>query len=87
MVLPITKYGHPVLRKKGERIAAITPEIQQLIADMFETMRESHGVGLAAQQVGHALQLTVIDVSDITDRPLPCGRPAARRRAMTPAGR
>ena len=69
MVLPITKYGHPVLRKKGERIAAITPEIQQLIADMFETMRESHGVGLAAQQVGHALQLTVIDVSDITDRP------------------
>jgi peptide deformylase len=69
MILPITKYGHPVLRKKGERIETITPEIKQLIADMFETMAENHGVGLAAQQVGRALQLTVIDVGDITDRP------------------
>ena len=69
MILPITKYGHPVLRKKGERIETITPEIKQLIADMFETMAENHGVGLAAQQVGRALQLTVSDVGDITDRP------------------
>jgi peptide deformylase len=69
MILPIVKYGHPVLRKKGSRIETITPEIKQLITDMFETMRENHGVGLAAQQVGHALQLTVIDVSEITDRP------------------
>jgi len=69
MVLPIVKYGHPVLRKKGDRIETITPEIKQLIADMFETMRENHGVGLAAQQIGRALQLTVIDVSEITDRP------------------
>ena len=69
MILPITKYGHPVLRKKGDRIETITPEIKQLIADMFETMAENHGVGLAAQQVGRALQLTVIDVGDITDRP------------------
>jgi peptide deformylase len=69
MILPIVKYGHPVLRAKGDRIETITPEIEQLIADMFDTMRENHGVGLAAQQVGHALQLTVIDVADITDRP------------------
>jgi peptide deformylase len=69
MILPVVKYGHPVLRKKGSRIETITPEIKQLIADMFETMRENHGVGLAAQQVGQALQLTVIDVSEITDRP------------------
>jgi peptide deformylase len=69
MILPIVKYGHPVLRKKGSKIGTITPEIKQLIADMFETMKENHGVGLAAQQVGHALQLTVIDVSEITDRP------------------
>lgn len=69
MVLPIVKYGHPVLRKRGDRIKAITPEIQQLIADMFETMKEAHGIGLAAQQIGQAIQLTVIDVRGITDRP------------------
>jgi peptide deformylase len=69
MILEIIKYGHPVLRKKGERIEHITPEIKQLIADMFETMEENHGVGLAAQQVGVAKQLTVIDVRAATDRP------------------
>src|SRR5271154_4660932 len=69
MILEIVKYGHPVLRQKGARIEAITPEIKQLIADMFETMHERHGVGLAAQQVGRALQLTVIDVRGVTDRP------------------
>ncbi len=69
MILPIVKYGHPVLRKKGARIESITPEILTLIQDMFETMEANHGVGLAAQQVGHALQLTVIDVTGITDRP------------------
>jgi peptide deformylase len=69
MILPIVKFGHPVLRKKGERIEVITPEIKRLIADMFETMEASRGVGLAAQQVGQALQLTVIDVREVTDRP------------------
>jgi peptide deformylase len=69
MILPIVKYGSPVLRKKGEHIEAITPEIKKLIADMFETMEANHGVGLAAQQVGVAKQLTVIDVRAITDRP------------------
>jgi peptide deformylase len=69
MILEIVKYGHPVLRQKGTQVEKITPEIKRLIADMFETMRERHGVGLAAQQVGQALQLTVIDVRDVTDRP------------------
>ena len=69
MILEIVKYGHPVLRKKGERIESITPEIKQLIADMFATMEANHGVGLAAQQVGVAKQLTVIDVREIKDRP------------------
>ena len=69
MVLPIVKYGHPALRQKGARIETITPEIKKLIADMFETMEENHGVGLAAQQVGIAKQLTVIDVRAVTDRP------------------
>ena len=69
MVLEIVKYGHPVLRKKGERIENITPEIKKLIADMLETMEANHGVGLAAQQVGVAKQLAVIDVGTVTDRP------------------
>ncbi len=69
MILPVVKYGHPALRQKGTVIEKITPEIKKLIADMFETMHERHGVGLAAQQVGRALQLTVIDVRDAKDRP------------------
>jgi peptide deformylase len=69
MILEIVKYGHPVLRQKGAKIEAITPEIKKLIAAMFATMEESHGVGLAAQQVGVAKQLTVIDVRAATDRP------------------
>jgi peptide deformylase len=69
MILEVIKYGHPVLRQKGAAIEKITPEIKKLIADMFETMHERKGVGLAAQQVGRALQLTVIDVRGVTDRP------------------
>jgi peptide deformylase len=70
MILPVVKYGHPVLRQKGAKIEKITPEIKQLVADMFETMKASNGVGLAAQQVGRALQLTVIDVREVAkDRP------------------
>ena len=69
MLLPIVKYGHPVLRQKGARIEKITPVIEQLIGDMFETMRAAKGVGLAAQQVAQALQLCVLDVRGIEDRP------------------
>lgn len=69
MVLEVVKYGHPVLRQKGAPIQAVTPAIRQLIDDMFETMRAEHGLGLAAQQVGHALQLMVLDIRGVTDRP------------------
>jgi peptide deformylase len=67
--LTITKYGEPVLRRKGARIEQVTPEIRQLVADMLETMYDAHGVGLAAQQVGKELQLCVIDVTGVKDRP------------------
>jgi peptide deformylase len=69
MILKVVKYGDPVLRKEGKRIEAITPEIKTLIADMFETMYAHKGVGLAAQQIGQPLQVTVIDVRGVTDRP------------------
>jgi len=69
MILPVLKYGHPVLRQKGARVDQITPPIRKLVDDMLETMRHASGIGLAAQQVGHALQLTVIDVTGVKDRP------------------
>jgi peptide deformylase len=62
MILPIIKYGHPLLRQRGARIEKITPAIEKLIEDMLETMYAAAGIGLAAQQVGQAIQLTVIDV-------------------------
>lgn len=69
MVLPVVMYGTPVLRQKGARIEALTPTIHKLIADMLETMYAYKGIGLAAQQVGIPIQLTVIDVRGVTDRP------------------
>lgn len=69
MILPIVKFGSPVLREKGARIESITPEIRKLIADMFETMYAFKGIGLAAQQVGVAVQLTTLDLRGVTDRP------------------
>jgi peptide deformylase len=69
MKLPILQYGDPVLRTKGKRIEKIDERIRQLTQDMIETMRAANGVGLAAQQVGEALQLTVLDVSQVEDRP------------------
>ena len=69
MIHEIVIYGDPVLRKKGKQIDAITEEIRTLAQEMIETMHDAHGVGLAAQQVGESIQLTVIDVSDAENRP------------------
>jgi peptide deformylase len=69
MVLPVVMYGTPVLRQKGARVEKLTPTIKRLIADMLETMYAHKGIGLAAQQVGVPIQLTVIDVRGVTDRP------------------
>jgi len=68
VTLDIIKYGHPVLREKGTRINQITPDLRELAADMIETMHVANGLGLAAQQVGRALMLAVIDVLG-SDRP------------------
>jgi peptide deformylase len=69
MKLSIVGYGNPILRTKGVRVEAIDERVRELAANMIETMREAHGVGLAAQQVGEALQLTVVDVADAEERP------------------
>ena len=62
-MLPITAYGHPTLKKVGEEITADYPGLDKLIEDMFESMYEAKGVGLAAQQVNKALKLFIIDAS------------------------
>jgi peptide deformylase len=69
MILDIVKYGNPVLRTKGKKIENIDDEIRALAADLLETMYDASGVGLAAQQIGRALQVTVVDVSDAENRP------------------
>ena len=69
MILPILEYGDPILRAKGKPIDNIDDRIRELAANMIETMHAAKGVGLAAQQVGEALQLTVLDVSLVEDRP------------------
>jgi peptide deformylase len=68
MILSIFQYGDPMLRTKGKQIEKIDNHIRELVANMIETMHAAHGIGLAAQQVGKALQLTVLDVSEVEDR-------------------
>jgi peptide deformylase len=69
MRLPIVKYGNPILRAQGKHIEQVDERTRSLAADMLETMQAANGIGLAAQQVGAALQLTVLDVSQVEDRP------------------
>src|SRR5256885_4361421 len=69
MRLSILQYGDPVLRAKGKRIEKIDNRIRELAQNMIETMHAANGVGLAAQQIGEAIQLTVLDVSQVEDRP------------------
>ncbi|MFM9943826.1 MAG: peptide deformylase [Bacteroidia bacterium] len=68
MILPIRAYGDPVLRKKCQSIEPDYAGLEQLIADMFETMYESNGVGLAAPQVGRDIRLFVIDTNAFSDK-------------------
>ncbi len=63
MIRPIVKYGTTVLHEPAGNVTDITPEIEQLVSDMVETMYAAPGVGLAAPQVGVPLRLFVIDVS------------------------
>lgn len=65
MILPIYAYGCPVLRKKAEDISPEYPELKTLIENMYETMYNSDGIGLAAPQIGLSVRLFVIDGSHI----------------------
>lgn len=63
MVLPIIAYGDPVLRKIGENIDKDYPDLDKLIANMKDTMKNARGVGLAAPQIGKAIRLFLVDTS------------------------
>lgn len=63
MILPIVAYGTPVLRKVAVDVDKDYPQLQQFIADMFETMYESSGVGIAAPQVGRSVRIFLVDTS------------------------
>jgi len=70
MILPVYVYGSNVLRKKAEEIPLDYPDLQQLIADMWETMHHADGVGLAAPQVGKPIRLFIVDGAPLSkDRP------------------
>lgn len=67
MKLPVYLYGHPVLRKKSTDITPDYPELKKLVADMFDTMYASEGVGLAAPQIGRNDRIVVIDADPVGD--------------------
>jgi peptide deformylase len=67
MILPIHAYGDPVLRKKAKEIEADYPGLQELIDNMFDTMYEAPGVGLAAPQIGLSIRLFVVDSAQLKD--------------------
>ncbi len=67
MILPIYTYGQPVLRKQAEDIDQNYPELPQIIQDMWDTLKSSEGIGLAAPQVGLPIRLVVIDLDVISD--------------------
>lgn len=67
MILPVYLYGQPVLRKEAEDISQDYPDLKQLIANMFETMYNADGVGLAAPQIGLSIRVLVIDANVLSE--------------------
>jgi len=67
MILPIYTYGHAVLKQEADEIDSSYPELGQLVSNMFETLRKTEGVGLAAPQVGLPIRLMVVDLDIISD--------------------
>jgi peptide deformylase len=63
MIYPIVKFGNPVLEKPAEPVTVFDDGLKKLVLDMFESMYEAHGVGLAAPQIGLSKRLAVIDIT------------------------
>ncbi len=67
MILPITAYGSPVLKQVAKTITAEYPNFKTLIANMYETMYNAHGVGLAAPQIGLPIRVFLVDAAPFAD--------------------
>ena len=67
MILPIVAYGDPVLKKRATEISKDHPNLEQIIANMYESMYGAHGVGLAAPQVGLSIRLFLVDTAPFSD--------------------
>jgi peptide deformylase len=67
MIIPIYGYGEPVLRKIGEEISPEYPNLKEVIANMYDTMYNAYGVGLAAPQIGLAIRLFIVDTEPFSD--------------------
>ncbi len=72
MTLRITQYGESILHQKGKNVEIFNSELSKLSIDMLESMRQVEGIGLAAQQVGKALQFCVVDVPEHPEFPTTC---------------
>ena len=72
MTLSVTQYGESILHQKGKQVTEFSSKLSSLYHDMLEAMYAEEGIGLAAQQVGIALQFCVIDVPSIPDYPITC---------------
>ena len=81
MIYPIVLYGDPVLKKRGEDVDPETVDIKQLSEDMFETMYQASGIGLAAPQIGLSLRIFIVDSSPIDEEE---GRPGFKRVFINP---
>jgi peptide deformylase len=66
-ILPIYTYGHEILKKVAKPLKGVSDETRQLIEDMFETMYEANGIGLAAPQVGKSIRMLIADISMVED--------------------
>jgi peptide deformylase len=67
MILPIIAYGHPVLKRKAEVINKDYPNLKELIENMFETMYNASGVGIAAPQIGLSIRLFIVDTNPFAE--------------------
>ncbi len=68
MILPVVAYGHPVLKRVAEDVPPDYPDLKKFLADMWETMYQSDGVGLAAPQVNRSLRIFVVDASAFAEK-------------------
>lgn len=67
MILPITVYGNPILRKKAQPVSKDFAGLKELIANMYDTLAAAEGVGLAAPQVGQSIRLVIIDATPFAE--------------------